>query len=169
MADTKISAATDATSLLATDMLPIARSGSTSIYRGTLAEVSSYTNAHLPIATTLVTGTVKADGSTVTVDVDGTIHGATPSSVLPTMDGTAAIGTATKFARSDHVHPSDTSRLAVSGGSITGPLDMAAVGFNGTAHIGKPTVTGSRGGNAALQSLLSALASYGLIVDSSSA
>lgn len=32
----------------------------------------------------------------------------------------------------------------------------------------KPTVTGSRGGNAALQSLLSALATYGLITDSTS-
>ena len=32
----------------------------------------------------------------------------------------------------------------------------------------KPTVTGSRGGNAALASLLTALAGYGLIVDSTS-
>jgi hypothetical protein len=44
----------------------------------------------------------------------------------------------------------------------------SAVGFHGSAAIAKPTVTGSRGGNAALQSLLSALASYGLITDSSS-
>jgi hypothetical protein len=43
------------------------------------------------------------------------------------------------------------------------------VGFNNTAPISKPTVTGSRGANAALASLLTALASYGLIVDSSSA
>jgi hypothetical protein len=43
-----------------------------------------------------------------------------------------------------------------------------AVGFHGSTPIAKPTVTGSRGGNAALQSLLSALASYGLITDSSS-
>jgi hypothetical protein len=42
------------------------------------------------------------------------------------------------------------------------------VGFQGTAPIVKPTVTGSRGGNAALASLLTALANYGLIVDSSS-
>jgi hypothetical protein len=42
------------------------------------------------------------------------------------------------------------------------------VGFNGTAAIAKPTVTGSRGGNAALASLLTALANYGLITDSSS-
>ena len=44
-----------------------------------------------------------------------------------------------------------------------------AVGFNGTNPIAKPTVTGSRGGNAALASLLTALANYGLITDSTSA
>jgi hypothetical protein len=41
------------------------------------------------------------------------------------------------------------------------------IGFNGTSPISKPTVTGAKGGNAALTSLLTALASYGLIVDSS--
>jgi hypothetical protein len=40
------------------------------------------------------------------------------------------------------------------------------VGFNGSAAIAKPTITGSRAGNAALASLLTALASYGLITDS---
>jgi hypothetical protein len=42
-------------------------------------------------------------------------------------------------------------------------------GFNNTAPIAKPTVTGSRGGNAALASLLTALADYGLITDGTSA
>lgn len=40
------------------------------------------------------------------------------------------------------------------------------VGFYGTAPAAKPTVTGSRGGNAALASLLTQLASLGLVVDS---
>lgn len=43
------------------------------------------------------------------------------------------------------------------------------VGFNGTAAIAKPTITGSRGGNAALASLLTALVNYGLITDSTTA
>ena len=43
------------------------------------------------------------------------------------------------------------------------------VGFYGTAAQAKPTVTGSRGGNAALASLLTALAGLGLITDSSTA
>lgn len=44
----------------------------------------------------------------------------------------------------------------------------AEIGFFGTGTTTKQTVTGSRGGNAALASLLTALANYGLITDSSS-
>ena len=43
-----------------------------------------------------------------------------------------------------------------------------SVGFQGNSPIAKPTVTGSKGANAALTSLLTALASYGLITDSTS-
>lgn len=43
------------------------------------------------------------------------------------------------------------------------------VGFYGTNPVAKPAVTGSRGGNAALASLLTALASQGLITDSTTA
>lgn len=35
------------------------------------------------------------------------------SSTTPSMDGTAAVGTGTTWARADHVHPTDTSRQAV--------------------------------------------------------
>ncbi len=42
-------------------------------------------------------------------------------------------------------------------------------GFYGATPVAKPTVTGSRGGNAALASLLTQLASVGLITDSTSA
>jgi hypothetical protein len=34
-----------------------------------------------------------------------------PSSTTPLMDGTAAVGTGTTYARADHVHPSDTTRV----------------------------------------------------------
>lgn len=43
------------------------------------------------------------------------------------------------------------------------------VGFYGTFPAAKPTITGSRGGNAALADLLTKLATLGLITDSSSA
>lgn len=57
-----------------------------------------------------------------------------------------------------------TAALLASGGlAVTGSL-----GLFGTAATTKQTVTGSRGGNAALASLLTALAAYGLVTDSSS-
>ncbi len=46
--------------------------------------------------------------------------------------------------------------------------DSTGLAFFAGATAAKQTVTGSRGGNAALQSLLTALATYGLITDSSS-
>lgn len=62
------------------------------------------------------------------------------------------------------------------GTSTTGRIDMQVptefwqnVGFYGTSPAAKQTVTGSRGGNAALASLLTALAAIGLITDSSTA
>jgi hypothetical protein len=52
------------------------------------------------------------------------------------------------------------------GGDImAGPLLLGAVGFQGSAPIGKPTVTGAWAGNTAGKALCVALASYGLIAD----
>lgn len=45
----------------------------------------------------------------------------------------------------------------------------AQIGFFGSTAVSKPTVSGSRGGNAALESLLTALANFGLITNSTSA
>ena len=60
----------------------------------------------------------------------------------------------------------NASAITISGGhtKIAGNI-----GFNDTTPIAKQTVTGSRGGNAALASLLTALASHGLITNSSTA
>lgn len=56
------------------------------------------------------------------------------------------------------------------GGSATQYIRFAdgTMGFFGSAGTAQPTITGSRGANAALASLLTALAALGLIVDSSS-
>ena len=42
---------------------------------------------------------------------DDVPEGSAASSTTPKMDGTAAVGSETAFARGDHVHPSDTSRV----------------------------------------------------------
>jgi hypothetical protein len=72
-------------------------------------------------------------------NVTGTPTVPAPSSTTPAMDGTATIGVGTTYARNDHVHPSDTSRMAVgaaptahaashkSGGSDAIALDTLAV------------------------------------------
>lgn len=53
---------------------------------------------------------------------------------------------------------------------ITGKLKVtAAVGFNNNTPVGKQTVSGAKGGNAALGSLLNALVAFGLITDSTTA
>lgn len=83
-----------------------------------------------------------------------------------------------RFAWTVATDASRTARGTLSASDSAGERDCimweasgsaAMVGFFGTAPIVKPTVTGSRGGNAALADLLTELAALGLIIDSSSA
>lgn len=69
------------------------------------------------------------------------------------------------------IRPKGTGTIRLRGGTAgTAQVQVndTGVGFFSTNPIAKPTVSGSRGGNAALQSLLTALANLGLITDSSS-
>jgi len=77
-----------------------------------------------PIASPVFTGDPQAP-TPATADNDTSIattafvkaqgYGAAvpPATVAPLMDGAAAVGVTTKYAREDHVHPTDTSRAAV--------------------------------------------------------
>lgn len=56
--------------------------------------------------------------------------GPSPSTASPLMDGTASAGASAAYARGDHRHPTDTSRLAAN---------------QGTANAGKFMVVGSDG------------------------
>jgi hypothetical protein len=65
------------------------------------------------------------------------------SSTNPLMDGAVAIGTGTTWARADHRHPSDTSRLPIAGGTITGNLVVnGGVTFAGGILTIPPGATG---------------------------
>lgn len=85
-------------------------------------------------------------------------------------------GSLTIVAETDAGVPTTNLLLATRSGTTIASATIAATsislsgqcGFQGTSPIAKPTVTGSRGANAALASLLTALANYGLITDSSS-
>ena len=74
-------------------------------------------------------GTINA-GDTVTFIYDGTHYHIIsidknipdPATTAPIMDGTATIGTSDKYAKADHVHPSDTSRVPTSRKINNNPL-----------------------------------------------
>jgi hypothetical protein len=57
--------------------------------------------------------------------------------------------------------------ILVNGSGVNISSNSNPLGFFGVTAVSRPTVTGSRGGNAALASLLTALNSLGLILDSS--
>ena len=46
------------------------------------------------------------------------------SSTTPSMDGSAATGSSTRYARADHVHPSDTSRAPLASPTFTGTVTI---------------------------------------------
>lgn len=58
------------------------------------------------------------------------------SSTSPVMNGTAAIGTSLKYARADHVHPSDTSRAPLASPTFTGtPAAPTAAADTNTTQL----------------------------------
>lgn len=111
---------------------------------GTSAQIARADHVHpsdtsrAPLASPALTGTPTAP--TAAVDTN-TTQIATTAFVLgqasasnPVMDGTVAIGTSTRYARADHVHPSDTSRAPLASPALTGTptAPTAAVDTNTT-------------------------------------
>lgn len=72
-------------------------------------------------------------------------EGAAASTTTPNMDGTAAVGTETTFARGDHVHPKDTSKADLASPEFTGTpkAPTAAAGTNTTQVATTAFVTGA--------------------------
>ena len=77
-------------------------------------------------------------------------EGAAATTTTPKMDGTAAVGSETAFARGDHIHPSDTSRVPttrkVAGHALSADVTLAKgdVGLgnvDNTADTDKPVST----------------------------
>lgn len=64
------------------------------------------------------------------------------SAVVPLVNGAAAIGTSTRYARADHVHPTDTSRAPLASPALTGtpttptaPVDTNTTQIASTAYV----------------------------------
>lgn len=91
-----------------------------------------------PLASPTFTGTPAAP--TAAVDTNTTQLATTAmvlaqaASATPIIDGTATVGTSTRYARGDHVHPTDTSRAALASPTLTGTpaAPTAAVDTNTT-------------------------------------
>lgn len=70
-----------------------------------------------------------------------------PATVAPLMDGTAAVGTTTLYARQDHAHPSDTSRAPLANPVFTGTV--TASGSVSTGALTPTSIVGVTSGAAA--------------------
>lgn len=91
-----------------------------------------------PLASPALTGTPTVP--TAAVDTN-TTQAASVAFVLaqaaaatPLIDGSATVGTSTRYARADHVHPTDTTRAALASPTFTGTpaVPTAATGTNTT-------------------------------------
>ena len=78
---------------------------------GTSDATATTSDYVLPVASVSQLGGIRVDGTTVTVtaSVLSATAGALPATTPPVMDGVAAVGASTHYARADHVHPHDTS------------------------------------------------------------
>lgn len=80
-------------------------------------------------------------GATINLANDSEIPD--PATVAPKMDGTAAVGLSNKYAREDHVHPSDNTKqdILVSGESIRTINNLSLLG-DGNINVGDvPSIT----------------------------
>lgn len=130
-----------------------------------VATSGDYTVAQVTGAAPLASPTFTGTPASVTAAVDtNTTEIATTAWVLaqtsatvPVIDGTASVGSGTRFALSNHVHPTDTSRSALASPTFTGTpaAPTATAGTNTTqlattafvaasfAPLASPTLTGT--------------------------
>jgi hypothetical protein len=110
--------------------------GKTGVVTLVVADVSGAA----PLASPSLTGTptsttAAADTNTTQIATTAYVVGQA-GSAIPLVDGTAAVGTSLRFARQDHVHPTDTSRAALASPTFTGvPAAPTAVVDTNTTQL----------------------------------
>lgn len=96
------------------------------------------------VAGSNVTLTPDATNDKITIAATDTTY--TAASATPNMDGTGAVGTSVKYAREDHVHPSDTSRVptsrTVNGHSLATDLNLDAIDVGAIPTSAKGAASG---------------------------
>lgn len=79
--------------------------------------------------------TAAADNNTTALATTAYVVGQA-GSATPLVDGTAAVGTSLRYARQDHVHPTDTSRAALASPTFTGtPAAPTAAADTNTTQL----------------------------------
>jgi hypothetical protein len=149
------------------DGTPIgAAAASTGVFTSLAVTVTTATSANLSLST------VAGQSANLLLNTAGVARWSVAKN--DTAESGANAGSDFVFARFDDAGAYIDSPLLIN--RATGALTIAnaldhdgsTVGFYGTTPQTKPTVTGSRGGNAALASLCTQLAALGLITDSTS-
>lgn len=119
--------------------LPSSKDGKIYIYLGT---AYSATNMELEVEHAVYwhDGT----GIRLWTGAEGGGSSVEPATATPIVDGTAAVGSSAKYAREDHVHPTDTSRQAtlvsgtniktINGNSLLGSGDLTISGGGGVSY-----------------------------------
>ena len=132
--------------------------GNTGAITGLLTTATA-ASTYAPLASPSLTGVPVAP--TAAVDTNTTQLATTAyvlaqaSATTPVINGTATIGTSTRFARADHIHPTDTTRAPLASPTFTGTVTIPA-GASITGYAALATAqtftAAQRGGVSALTS-----------------
>ena len=99
-------------------------------------------------STTTLTGggtstTPATDNNTTNIATTAFVVGQA-SATAPVMNGTATVGTSLRYARQDHVHPTDTTRAPLASPTFTGTVTIpAGASISGFAPLASPSFTGT--------------------------
>jgi hypothetical protein len=106
-----------------------------------------------PLASPALTGTptaptAAAGTNTTQIATTAYVIGQAANATSP-MNGTAAIGTSTRYARQDHVHPTDTTRAPLASPALTGtPTSTTAAADTNTTQIATTAFVAGQAGSA---------------------
>lgn len=127
-----------------------------------LTITSKAVNVTVPTKTSDITND---SGFITTSDIP---EGAAASTTTPAMDGTAAVGTELAFARGDHVHPSDTTKVDKVAGKGLSTNDYTTeeknklAGIAAGAQVNVQSDWNASSGDAAILNKPTTLAGYGI-------
>lgn len=128
----------------------------------TLTSVSDVRELHPGMIITLSSGlSASAEIMTVTQDT----YPANTGKITVTRAANAAVTGATISAQTATFEETNPSKLTHGTTDVVKAGSATTLGFYGATPVARPTITGSRGGNAALADLLTQLAAEGLVTD----